>query len=217
MTTRQQRRLELAEQVCRLVMRHQSCGLVEEEGYRPDLVVALHLMQREAEKAGNLNNGSLHWLGEHADAIQQVLFAWMEEVGIDPCSRDKAETKLMAMNMVRDAFGPGYEGEIEQLPKAKRRWVEKTADDRAAAVAQEIASGKLRIFDEMRIAIAAEILEAEHVARDPFVEAVAEILSVGKKSKETGETPTDEDLNKVWRKLFLVAGRWIEPVMAEKE
>jgi len=206
MTTRQQKRLELAEAVCRLAMRHRSCGLVEKEGYRPDVTVALHVMQRAAEREGNLKPGALHWLGDAAVELGKAIFEWMEAVGIDPKSHDKAEAKLMAMEIAREVGGEGFEGDITQTEDAKRVWVERTADDRAADVVQEISAGKIKGFGEIRMAIAAEILEAEHVAREPFVRASNAMY-------EATKHPVDdvgEPLRTAFCEMMKAAWRWLD-------
>jgi hypothetical protein len=187
MTPRQQRRLELAERLCRLVMRNSTCGLVESEGYQPDVVSAMHFAHARILIEGKLPPDSLPHMTRHAEAIKKAVYEWMEAVGIDPQSCDKAEAKRMALDMAQEVFGSGYEADIEQLPTAKRVWVEKTADDRAAVVAQEYCSGKIKGFEELRIAIAAEILEAEHVARDPFVEYAKAIFRVVEDKGEGAE------------------------------
>lgn len=207
MTSRQQLRLDLAERVCRLVTRHRCCGLNEAEGYEPDVVSALHFAQAQQERIGGLARGSLHWLGEHGENIRSALFAWMEACGVDPVAQDKAETKLTAMELAKDALGSEYEGEARQLPSAKRVWVERTADERAASVAQEFLSGKIRGFDELRIAIAGEILEAEHIARDPFVQFAREMFDtvVSKQSKEEDE----KRMGEAAKGLLMAAWRWM--------
>jgi hypothetical protein len=215
MTSRQKLRLELAEQVCRIAMRHHSCGLVESEGYRPDAVVGLYVMQREAEYKGRLAPGSLHWLSDAGEELQAAIFRWMESVGLDPKSHDKAEAKLMAMELAKDALGPEFESDIEQTETTKRKWVERTADDRAAGIAQEFFAGKIKGMDELRIAIAGEILEAEHVVRDPFVVFA---LAIFHTAKEQGEDSA-EKLTTACSELLRAAWRWmgIEPKDSEDE
>ena len=217
MTTRQQRRLELAEQVCRLVMRHQSCGLEPKEGYRPDVVAALYLMQVFAEKEGNLKAGSLHWLGELAAAIEKALHAWMNAVGLDPRTFEKPESQAMAMDLAKDALGPEYEAEYEQtaeVPPQHRFYSGKTADERAFTLVQDFSSGQIKTPDELRMAIAADVLEAEHVARQPFID-YSEVIFRGCETHRTGQMSGAEEeafhaaVSKATMDLLCEAGRWM--------
>jgi hypothetical protein len=212
MTTRQQLRLERAEAVCRLAMRHHTCGLVDAEGYRPDVIGALYAAEREALRAGHLELGSLPWIREHAEALQSALFAWMEAVGIDPASREKAETQLVAMEMVTAAAGLGYEANVVQLPGARQRWVEHTADERAASIAQEFCAGKIKGLDELRIAIAGEILEAEFQARDPFVQYATAIFQSCEDAKVSGPEAQERALVDATAHLLQAAARWMNIV-----
>lgn len=207
MTTRQERRLSRAEAVCHLVMRDQTCGL-ETRPYTPDVVFALRFMQSEAEKQENLEPGSIHWLGSLADSIKGAIFEWMESVGIDPKSYEKQATQRMAMELAKDALGAEYEGEPRQIGDAERYapWVEKTADERASSLSLEFHSGKIRSHEELRIAMAAEILEAEQVAREPFLKYARSIFQ----ACEDGVSKEGEDAMKEGTvNLLAEAGRWM--------
>ena len=212
MTSKQQLRLERAERVCRLVMRHHSCGLVENEGYCPDVISALHFMETEGEKKHALKPGSLYWLGTLAEQIRKYLFAWMESVGLDPRSYEKQATQRMAMELAQEALGPGYEGEVGQTDEAKKftPWVEKTADERASGLVQEFASGKVRDHEELRMAIAADILEAEHAARAPFLQYADTIFQACEDARG-GEIPGDaqERMKEGTVSLLAEASRWM--------
>lgn len=209
MTTRQQQRLQLAERVCALVMRDHSCGFGDAP-YRPDVVNALYFMQSRGEKEGALAAGSLHWLTEHGKQIEAAVFAWMQSVGIDPRSHEKAEAKRMALELAKHALGPEYEGEIEQLPGAVP-WVERTAQDRADALIQEYASGKIHGHEELRIAIAADLLEAETAARAPFLEYCNVIFQVMEDARERDGLSEEQQksIHEATAALLRTAARWM--------
>lgn len=218
MTTRQQRRLQLAEQVCRLVIRHHSCGLEPKEGYRPDVVAALHMMQSFAEKDGNLKPGALHWLGEAAVAIENAVYAWMNAVGLDPKTFEKQEAQAMAMDIAKDALGPEYEAEYEQTDEVSpglRFYSGKTADERAFSLVQDFSSGQIKTPDELRIAIAAEILESEYGARRPFLD-YSEVIFRNCDSHRTGTLTEAEErafhdaVSKATCDLLCESSRWMD-------
>ena len=213
MTSKQSLRLERAEAVCCLVMRHQSCGLVENEGYCPDVVSALHFMEAEGEKQGALQPGSLYWLGALAEQIREQLFRWMESIGLDPRSYEKQATQRMAMELAQEALGPEYEAEAGQTDEAKKftPWVEKTADERASVLMQEFGSGRIKGNEELRLAIAADILEAEQAARAPFLQYAGTIFQVCEDARG-GEIPSDaqERMKDGTCKLLAEASWWMD-------
>jgi hypothetical protein len=165
-------------------------------------------MQSEGEKQEALESGSLHWLGKLAEDIQAALFRWMESVGVDPKSYEKQASQRMAMELAKEAFGIDYEGEIEQLGEAKKYtpWVEKTADERASSIIQEFSSGTIRTHEELRIAIAADILESEMKARGPFLEYANAIFD----GIEAGfSEQSQECVTKATSQLLAEASRWM--------
>ncbi|HXI90503.1 MAG TPA: hypothetical protein VNH18_23490 [Bryobacteraceae bacterium] len=194
MTERQKKRLIAAERVCSLVARDTGAGF-DDRRYEPNVITALHMMQRRAEELGNFKPGSCHPIGDLAKEIESALHAWLSFVGIDPATYAKSNAALNYMALAKDALGPEYEAEfVEQAADVKFKWPERTADERAAGVAGEFFAGRIKGFDELRIAIAGEILESETKAREPFLDYARRIFA----PIAAGKADSDDEVKNDW-------------------